>query len=159
MKLRIRDSFVSSVLGLLLAATASAADPFIGTWKMDPARSDVTTPKSETYVVAPEGLDSIRLTRDYVGTNGASHHNTGTCKFDGKAYPVTGHSLPGATRAVKRIDARTWVVTLKSEGKLVHESKDVVSEDGNTLTMTGTISNAFSANQQTHAFTMVYARQ
>jgi hypothetical protein len=32
-------------------------------------------------------------------------------------------------------------------------------DDGSTLTVTGTVSGAFSANGQTHDFTMIYTRQ
>ena len=64
-----------------------------------------------------------------------------------------------AAREVKRINAHTWVVTLKSAGKLVHETREVVSDDGKTLTATGTVSAAFSANGQAHDFTMIYTRQ
>lgn len=141
-------------LGLAGLATAFAADPFIGTWKMDP-RSDEGAPKSELYTISPEGSDGVRLTKDVVGGKGTSNHAGGMCKFDGKDYPVTGHLLPDATRAVKRINSHTWVVTLKSAGKLVHETREVVSEDGKTLTATG----AFSANGQTHDFTAIYTRQ
>ena len=94
-----------------------------------------------------------------MGSKGTSNHAGGMCKFDGKDYPVTGHLLPEATRAVKRINAHTWIVTLRSAGKLVHETREVVSDDGKTLTATGTVSGAFSANGQAHDFTMIYTRQ
>jgi hypothetical protein len=145
-------------LGLALAATAFAADPFIGTWKMDP-RSDEGAPKSELYTISPEGSGAVRLTKDVVGSKGTPNHAGGVCKFDGKDYPVTGHLLPDATRAVKRISPHTWVVTLKSAGKVVHETREVVSDDGKTLTATGTVSSAFSASGQAHGFTAIYTRQ
>ena len=146
-------------LSFVLCATAAAADPFVGTWKMDPARSSVIAPKSETYVVTLADSGAVTLTKDYVGSSGASHHNTTKCKLDGKDYPVTGHQLPGATRAVKRIDPHTWQVTLKSAGKLVNETREVVSDDGNTLTVTGIVTGAFATDGQTHDIKTIYTRQ
>jgi hypothetical protein len=146
-------------VGVTVCAFASVADPFIGTWEMDPARSGASSPKSEIYAVTPDGSNAVRLTKDYVGGKGVSHHATGTCKFDGKDYPVTGHSLPGATRAVKRINAHTWEVTLKSEGKIVTETREIVSDDGSTLTVTGTVRGTFATDGQTHEIMTVYRRK
>ena len=146
-------------LGLALSVFALTADPFIGTWEVDPARSGVLAPKSEVYTVTADGSDGVRLTKDSVGFTGVSHHAVGTCKFDGKDYPVTGHSLPDATRSVKRIDAHTWKIILKSEGKLVSETREVVSDDGTTLTVTGTVSGAFTVNGKTYEVMTVYQRK
>lgn len=144
-------------LGLALSAIASAADAFTETWKFDPSRSKSTgsQSRSEIYTLAPEGSDGVAITKDEVSSNGAAHHITGTCKFDGKDYPVTGHPLPDATRAVRRINSHTWETTLRSAGTVVREAREVVSDDGNTLTATGRM----TLNGNMKDFTTVYTRQ
>ena len=144
-------------LGLALSVTAWAADPFVGTWKFDPkqSKSSGNQPRSEIYRIAAKGSAGVALTKEYVSSNGVPHHITGTCKFDGRDYPVTGHPLPDATRALKRIDAHTWEMTLRSAGKPAQETREVVSNDGNTLTVTGTV----TVSGQIHDFTMIYTRQ
>ena len=143
---------------LALSIGAYGADPFIGTWKMDHQQSKTgsSPPRSsETYTIASDGSDGVVLTKDYVTANGVSSHITGACKFDGQAYPVTGHPLPGATRALKRVNSHTWETTLRSKGKIVEEARETLSEDGKTLTRAGTIT---INGVKHHDFTWVYKR-
>jgi hypothetical protein len=152
-------------LVLALSIPAYGADNFIGTWKMDPQQSKMTFVKdpggspttwSETYTIASDGSDGVILTKDYVSPQGVSSHIVGACKFDGKDHRVAGHPLPGATRALKRVNSHTWETTLKSEGKIVQEAREVVSEDGNTLTVTGTM---MINGVKHHDFISVYKRK
>jgi hypothetical protein len=71
-----------------LAATAVAADnPFIGTWKMDPAKSNGTNFKS--YTIKVESRDNgFGAAQDIVNTEGNVIHTTQRAKYNGKDYPV-----------------------------------------------------------------------
>lgn len=150
---------VLAPLVLVLAIVASGADPFVGTWELDPQHSKTggsPPASSETYTIASDGSDGVILTKDYVSSKGVSYHITGACKFDGKECPVAGHPLPGATRILKRLNSQTWETTLRSESKIVEEAREVVSEDRETLTRTGTIT---INGVKHHDFTWVYKRK
>jgi hypothetical protein len=129
-----------SIATLACALSVSAADnPFLGTWKVDLTRSKSSTvPANLTVVIEPDGQDGVKISEDYVGSMDVPRHVTGTNKFDGKDYPLTGSPRPAATRAIRRVDSHGWEVTVKSEGKVVQQYRAVVSSDGNTLTHTGT---------------------
>src|SRR5712692_4961008 len=81
---------VTVVLSFMTAASCFAANPYIGTWKFNDAKSkmrpEVTRNSTITYA---EQRDYIKVTTD--GTNsGKRIHTVWVGKFDGKAYPVKG---------------------------------------------------------------------
>ena len=110
-------------LGLLLLAAASAvaaADaPYMGKWKLNPAKSDFG---EDTLTLAQTASGDMQLTAE-----GQSY----TFKTDGKDYPA----LFGATAAWKEIDATTWEATEKMKGKVLSVDTLRVSADSKTLTM------------------------
>jgi hypothetical protein len=130
------------LLGLLaLGMTLWAADPVVGTWKLNAAKSKYTpgpTPKSGT-ITYEETADGIKRTGESVDADGKTSSFKYTAKYDGKGYPVSGTDLYDKI-AAKRIDYHTTEATLKKSGKVVHNARRVVSKDGKmmTITMTGT---------------------
>lgn len=145
--MRIRNLVVGGV-GVLIAVVALAAtttaqgkDPWVGTWKLNLAKSTYSpgpAPKSSTVTIAAsEG--GIKVTVDTVPATGAAQHWTVTAKFDGKDNPVTGN--PNAdSQAFKKIDDRSYEATAKKAGKTTTTSRVVISADGKTRTnsQTGT---------------------
>lgn len=124
-----------------LAATLVAADPAIGTWKLDVAKSKYSPgppPKSAT-ITYEQTADSIKRTGESVDADGKTTSFEYTAKYDGKDYPITGTDLYDAI-TIKRINDQTAEATLKKSGKVVSHARRVVSKDGKvmTLTMTGT---------------------
>ena len=120
--------------------TLWAADPVVGTWKLNTAKSKYTpgpVPKSAT-VTYEETADGIKRTGESVDAEGKTTSFTYTAKYDGKDYPVSGTDLYD-TIAPKRINDHTIAATLKKSGKVVHIARRVVSKDGKvmTITMTG----------------------
>jgi FlaG/FlaF family flagellin (archaellin) len=101
--------FAAAVVGF------AAANPNMGTWKLDEAKSKIAagTAKNNTVVYAVAG-DSVKVTVDGVDANGKPAHNEWTGKFDGKDYPVTGDPTSDM-RAYRRVDARTLAMTFKRE--------------------------------------------
>ena len=99
-----------------IAAGAVAADPNLGTWKLNAAKSKIApgTPKNDTVVYEAVG-DNVKVTVD--GTDGAGKpaHNEWTGKFDGKNYPVTGD--PTCGRAVVHTGRRTDVDVCQQSGR------------------------------------------
>jgi hypothetical protein len=126
------------VVGALLLAgsvTASAADPAVGTWKLNLAKSTFKpgpAPKSQlrSYVETPQGL---LLTVTTVAANGAETTATTTFKDDGKDYPITGNPAFDSI-SVKRVDENTVNSTQKKAGKVVGHGVRSVAKDGKSLT-------------------------
>jgi len=125
----------------LLAATfiggvAMAADPVVGTWKLDVAKSKFSPGpalKSATRVYT-ESADGVALDAKSVGAGGKEASMHTAYKADGKNYPVTGNSDADSLTA-KSVNARTWDFTLTKAGKVVGTVHRVVSADGKTLTV------------------------
>src|SRR5262249_6246358 len=105
---------------LLVSASLLAADaPYVGKWKLNPAKSDFGE-STVTYEQAAGG--AMKATAD-----GQSY----TFKTDGKDYPT-----PWGTVAVwKAIDATSWENTSKTNGKVIGSSTLKLSADGKTLTV------------------------
>ena len=142
---------------LLASSTAVAADNWLGTWKLNLAKSKFSpgpAPKSLTLKFEAS-QDGIKLTSDGVDADGKPTHGSYTSKFDGKDVPWAGN--PNAdTASPKRIDANSYQNTWKKDGKVTVTAKAVVSADGKTLTVTQTGKNAKGEAVNT---TAVYDRQ
>ena len=132
------------VLGILaLSMTLWAADPAVGTWKLNTAKSKYTpgpVPKSAT-VTYEETADGIKRTGESVDADGKTTSFTYTAKYDGKDYPVTGSDVYD-TIAPKRINEHTVEATRKKSGAVVHTARRVVSKNGKVMTITMTGKNA-----------------
>ena len=130
------------MIGLTLAfcivgtATCLAADPHMGTWKLNEAKSKITpgTPKFNT-VTFKSMSGNVKVTGDGIDAKGNPMHVEWTGKFDGKDYPIAGD--PAAdTRSYKKVDDRTLEVTVKKNDKVTVTARTVVSADGKSRTAT-----------------------
>jgi hypothetical protein len=137
-------------------AVCFAADAFIGTWKLNEAKSKIATgsPKNTTVVYEAAG-DNVKVTIDGVDGDGKPIHNEWTGKFDGKDYPVTGDSSSDA-RALKKIDDHTITFEVKKGGKVITSGRIVLSADGKTRTVTTT---GTDAKRNKVSGTAVYDKQ
>ena len=115
---------------------AQPADPMLGTWKLNVAKSK-TPYKSGTSVVEAVG-DAIKVTADLAGGDGTAYHWTWTAKYDGKDVPITGTTPFGAgtVAALTRVDARTAKIVGKRNGEVILTQVIVTSADGKTRTLT-----------------------
>jgi hypothetical protein len=146
-------------LASLFAAVAvcfAAEDVNMGTWKLNLAKSKISAgfPRNTTVVYEATG-DSVKVTVDGTDAGGKPAHNEWTGKFDGKDYPLTGDPTAD-TRAYKRINAHTLVLTNKKGGKVTTTGRIVVSADGKTRTIT---TSATDANGMKISSTAVYDKQ
>jgi hypothetical protein len=140
-----RTSIVILALAAALAvgsiASAQSADPWIGTWRVNLAKSTYspgpkpTVPSTVRIESAPNGM---KTTIDGVDPAGQKTHLESVAAFDGKDYPVKGGLAPNATNALKRIDARSFEVLGKVDGKPGLTTRVSISADGKTLTATQT---------------------
>jgi hypothetical protein len=118
-------------------AVGAAADPVIGTWKLDVAKSTFgASPavKAQTRAYS-QSAQGITLDMKTVGADGKETTVQTTYQFDGKDYPVTGTADYDSLSA-KQIDANTAEFTLKKGAKTVGTTRRTVSKDGKTLTAT-----------------------
>jgi len=134
---------------------AQAANPLVGTWKLNPEKSKNTTFKSGTTKVDAEG-DALKFTVDLQGSDGKAWHWSFAAKLDGKDVPVTGESPYGESAALTRVDAHTTRVTVKHGGKATVTQTMVVSADGKTRTIT---TKGVDAKGQPMDSVSVYERQ
>jgi hypothetical protein len=122
-----------------LAGGAFAADPTVGTWKLNVAKSKFN-----------EGAPWIAETRVYTEANGVFTLEvkvTGTdggerasqVKFsDGKESKEEVTGVSWDTINAKKVSANTWDFDLKRDGKVVGHVHHAISADGRTLTVHNT---------------------
>jgi len=134
---------LGAVLGalLLVTKTAVAADPVVGTWELNVAKSKFNSalnpaPKSETrtYSESADGVTAVTIKT--VGANGKEETLSLSFKVDGKDYPVNDPQADTITE--KRIDSHTVEYSEKKAGKTRLQGQRTVSQDGNTLTVSDT---------------------
>jgi hypothetical protein len=144
---RIAGVFVGVVSLLVVGSMAAAqsADPWIGTWKTNLAKSTYSPGPKPTVagtVKIEPSAGGIKVTIDGTNAQGQATHTETVGKFDGHDNPVKGAAVPNATSAYKRIDGRTFEVMNKADGKRTVTVRVVVSADGKTVTVTQTGKNA-----------------
>jgi len=117
-------------------ALGYAADGFMGTWKLNEAKSKLGlgSRKNNTVVYEAAG-DNVKVTADGTDSDGKPAHNEWTGKFDGKDYPVTGDPTAD-TRSYRMVNDHTLTLTDKKNGKTTITGRIVVSADGKSRTVT-----------------------
>jgi hypothetical protein len=134
--MKAKAIIMTLALGLVGAAICLAADGFLGTWKLNEAKSKLAagTAKNSTVVYSVMG-ENMMVTIDGTDAAGKPTHTEWMGKFDGKDYPVTGDSTSDA-RSVKKIDDHTLAFTVKKGAKVLFTGTIVLSADGKSRTVT-----------------------
>ena len=133
---RMRTIGLTLAYWLFGAALCFAADPHMGTWKLNEAKSNVTRGTLKYNTVTVENMfGKLKVSADGVDADGKAVHSEWTGNFDGKDYPVTGDPI-GDTRSYTKVDDRTLNFTDKKGGKIIDAGRLVVSADGKTRTAT-----------------------
>jgi hypothetical protein len=143
--LAVVASTAALVLMTAALSRAQSSDPWIGTWKVNLAKSTYSpgpTPKVAAVVTMESAPNGLKTTIDGVNPQGQKTHTEIVAAFDGKDYPVKGAPDPTATSSLKRIDSRTFENQGKVGGKQTMTTRVTVSPDGKTLTATQTGTNA-----------------
>lgn len=155
--MKIRSGVLILALFVLAGATCFAADDaFMGTWKLNEAKSKIGAgmPKNNTVVYEAAG-DSIKVTIDGTAPDGTPTHSEWTGKFDGKDYPSTGNPNEDM-RSAKMVNKHTYNVASKKGGKVVLTAHVVVAPDGKSRTVT---THATDPKGKTHTGVAVYEKQ
>jgi hypothetical protein len=144
MRNRLIKAALAACFGIVLASSvALAAENWIGTWKLNTARSKFSPrpgPQSQT-LKWEKTAEGIRQTSDTVDADGKAGHGSYLSKFDGKDVAWEGN--PNADKATaKKIDDNLFVNTWTLAGKQTITAKVRVSKDGKTLMVSQTGRNA-----------------
>lgn len=135
---------LTASLPALLAAqngNTNSKDPFVGTWKLDVAKSHFTpgpAPTSTTVTITPNQVHVHEVSNSQNGE--ATRDWSYMTANDGQAAQIDG--MPNSTVTAKRVNHRTTEHTWNFNGQIMH-GRAVVSKDGKTMryTMTGKTSN------------------
>ena len=136
-----RVLLVAAVALLNVAVSAqSKADPSIGSWKLNVAKSKFTPGppiKGDTrsYAVNDEGW--LIVTTETIQPDGTRTGVRFAAKFDGKAYPQIGRFAPTVTLITyEPVDRLTLKYTQRdTSGKILSTNTRTVSADGKTMTI------------------------
>lgn len=128
---------------ILCTATAFAADPFVGKWRLNVTNSKLRPDlniKEQTLTIEPARENAYTTTTDTVLTNGQKRHvGPSTTTIDGREHPArrrfTGESLPNAIATGRRIDEHHIKTTFRVNGTEIQTLEWIASPDGRTLTM------------------------
>jgi hypothetical protein len=141
---RVTVVLAAAVFTIAALATAQSKDPFVGTWRLNLAKSKYSPgpgPKgtTSTYEAAGQGY---KVTVKTEPASGPAQQWTFTSNLDGTDAPVTGNNPNADMVSAKRIDANTIELVQKKGGKVTTTQRNVVSADGKTRTVTTTGTNA-----------------
>jgi hypothetical protein len=139
-----RDSLLAVGVCILVCLTLlgayaqdTKANPYVGTWKLNVAKSDFGKmlashiPKSETLVImAGNSEDDRKFTLRGVGADGTPFQMSFDGVADDKPYPTTGDPYGGSFAFLK---SGGWEARDRS-GNVVETGTSSVSDDGKTLT-------------------------
>jgi hypothetical protein len=119
-------------------ACFAAADPQMGTWKLNEAKSKISpgSPKNSKVVYSGSG-DVVKVATEGTDANGKPAHAEWRGRYDGKFYPVTGDPTSDG-RAYKKVNDRTLDFRAKKDKKIIVTGRVVVAPDGKSRTVTTT---------------------
>jgi hypothetical protein len=142
---------------VLSSSVILAADAWIGSWKMDAAKSKASPgPAPKSLDVKWEATSAgTKFSSEGVGADGKATHSAYVSKFDGKDVAYEGN--PEADMcAPTKVDDHSYTNTWKKGGKPTITAKVVVAADGKTMmiTQTGTNSKGETVNN-----VFAYAKQ
>lgn len=139
--MNVKRIMVTTAFCLAAVAVGFAADPNVGSWKLNEAKSKIAAgaAKNVTVVYTADG-DSYKCVVDGVDGTGKPTHNEWTGKFDGKDYPVTGDPSADA-RSLRLISPGQYALANKKDGKTVLTGTIEFSADNKTRTLTTHMTN------------------
>jgi len=154
--MKTRAIVLSVVVCFIVVAVCFAQNPFMGTWKLNEAKSKLApgAPKNNKVVYETEGID-FKVATDGIDGAGNSTHSEWTGKFDGKDYPVKGDPNQDS-RSYKRKGIHELDFRVKKGTQVTTTGRIVVSDDGKSRTVT---SHGTDAQGKKYASTAVYDQQ
>jgi hypothetical protein len=134
--IKTRIAVFALALSFMATAACFAANPHMGTWKLNETKSKIPAGMGKnTTVTYAEAKDEVKVTIDGTDKDGKSTHSVWVGKFDGKAYPVKGN-LSYNSVAYKMVNDRTNDITAMKDGKTAWTGRITVAADGKSRTVT-----------------------
>src|SRR4051812_3980765 len=118
-----------------LAALLMAADPFVGTWKMNPGKTKFkrgAPPKEQTVTISESGSD-MAVKVEGIASDGSKIATQYTVPSAGGAGKIESPVWDGIT--AKRINPSEREMSYLKGGKTVYTTHSKLSADGKSLTV------------------------
>jgi hypothetical protein len=133
--IKTRIAVVAVALSFIAATACFAANPHMGTWKLNEAKSKIPAGMNKnTTVVYTEMKDKMKVTVDGVDKDGKPTHGVWVGMADSKAYKTKGN-LAWDAAVYKVVNDHTYEITTMKGGKVFSNGKSTVSADGKTRTV------------------------
>jgi hypothetical protein len=134
--MKTRIAVMALALSFMAAGACFAANPHMGTWKLNEAKSKLAPGMGKNNtVVYTEMKDKMKVTVDGVDKDGKPTQGVWVGNADGKTYKMKGN-LAWDAAAYKVVNDRTYDITTMKDGKVFGTGKSTVSADGKTRTVT-----------------------
>src|SRR5260370_9336591 len=128
-------TLVSLAVWLVAGAVCFAANPQMGTWKLNEKKSKLGHGMGKNSTVVYEsGFFKTKVTIDGTDAKGKPMHSEWSGNFDGKDYAVTGDAT-SAMRSYNKVNNRTLSFTAKKGGKVTITGRIPVAPNGKTPTL------------------------
>ena len=153
----LRNAMAVIIVAASAAAWGQPADPGMGTWKLNTAKSKFSpgpAPTNLTTTFEPAGK-GVKWKAERIASDGKPQSAEFIGYYDGKEYKIKGSPTADAV-ILRRIDARTTERVNKKNGKVVTTERRVIARDGKSYTTTVKGS---SANGEPVDHRMVFDRQ
>ena len=127
----VRGLGAATLLALVPASAFAQADPMIGTWRLNVAKSSYNPgppPRSGTVTIEAAGQE-LKGVNETVDAQGLGPQLQFTITYDGQPHPATGSPQVDAT-ATRRIDASTLQFVGTKGGTVVVTQMLALSPDG-----------------------------
>jgi len=137
-ELSVKARFLPILGALLLGVAplnAQQANPLIGTWKINMAKSKFNpgSPPSTTSMNVYKPFGNNGITNDRTNSDGKGNTANFAMNFDGKDYPYKG-SLDRDTVSGKQLSPTLFVMAFKRKGETIQINYMLVSDDGKSYT-------------------------
>lgn len=129
---------LSIAVALALTTTVIAADPIIGSWKLNIAKSTFAPnapppPKEQTEVYRYLNTSEIELTYKSTEKDGSTQLLVLTWPAQGGAVKVIQGTIPKNMSWIETLIGGEWYVTLLQDGKQAYTRHKIVSKEGKML--------------------------
>ena len=154
--MKTRTILLTLALFSIGAGACFAQKAFMGTWKLNEAKSKLAPGASKNNTVVYEAAgDNVKVSIEGVDASGNPTHNEWTGKFDGKDYPVTGDPNSD-TRSYDGRSLHKTGFTIKKDKKVTTTGTIILSADGKSRTV---ISSGTDAKGNKFKSTAVYDKR
>lgn len=133
-----KTAVLFSVLSLASLQALPAADPTLGTWKLNVAKSSVSAgakPQSQIVTYTDAGNGFIRFTSTLVEANGDTIQSSWYSKRDGRKANYNSDFADSITLSVSG-DLYTTTWESRKQWTVVGDGQSVISKDGKQMTWT-----------------------